>query len=285
MTSGSKIMTQTNSLVQTPAEILSELGIRDPEDLDIEAIALHCGALIQYKPLSGCDARIMGLDDSAIITINANSSPERKRFSGGHELGHWMRDRGTATFQCNEQMFVREWSEDNPEKRANRFAADLLFPAMMFRPLAKDLPITFASVEKLAAIFKTSLSATAIRLVEYGSYPAMLVCSSAAGREWYVASSTVNGKLWPLDRPGQSTQAAAFLQGRAGALGPQDRRADQWVKSFRADKYWVKEDSRVWSKQSVLSLIWWEDESQLVDQENFEEESGSWRSDRKRNWD
>ena len=225
-------MTETNSSGQTPAEILSDLGIREPDDLDIEAIALHCGALIQYKPLSGCEARIMGLDDSAIITINANSSPERQRFSGGHELGHWMRDRRTATFQCNEQMFVREWSEDNPEKRANRFAADLLLPARMFRPLSKDLPITFASAEKLAAIFKMSLSATAIRLVEYGSYPAMLICSAPTGRQWYVASSTVNGKLWPVDRPGQSTQATALLQGRTVGSGPQDRRADQWIKNF-----------------------------------------------------
>ncbi len=278
-------MTETNSSGQTPAEILSDLGIRDPKDLDIEAISLHCGALIQYKPLSGCEARIMGLDDSAIITINANSSPERKRFSGGHELGHWMRDRGTGTFECNEQMFVREWSEDNPEKRANRFAADLLLPAKMFRPLSKNLPITFASVEKLAAIFKMSLSATAVRLVEYGSYPAMLICSSSGGRQWYVASSTVNGKLWPVDRPGQSTVASALLQGRTPASGPQDKRAEQWIKNFRADQYWVKEDSMLWANQSVLSLIWWEDESQLIDQENFEEESGSWRSDRKRDWD
>ena len=57
------------------------------------------------------------------------------------------------------------------------------------------------------------------------------------------ASSTVNGKLWPLDRPGQSTQAAALLQGRNAGAGPQDRRADQWIKNFRADQYWVKEDS------------------------------------------
>lgn len=276
---------ETNSSGQTPAEILSDLGIREPDDLDIEAIALHCGALIQYKPLSGCEARIMGLDDSAIITINANSSPERQRFSGGHELGHWMRDRRTATFQCNEQMFVSEWSEDNPEKRANRFAADLLLPAKMFRPVSKDSPKTFASVEKLAAIFKMSLSATAIRLVEYGSYPAMIICSGPAGRQWYVASSTVNGKLWPVDRPGQSTQATALLQGRTVASGPQDRRADQWIKNFRADQYWVKEDSKLWANQSVLSLIWWEDESQLIDLDNFEEESGSWRSDRRRDWD
>jgi len=278
-------MTGMSNSGQTPVEILAELGIREPEDLDIEAIAQHCGATIQYKALAGCEARIMGLEDAAIITINVNSSVERRRFSGGHELGHWMRDRGTASFRCDEQMFVREWSVDNPEKRANRFASDLLLPAKMFRPLSKGLPIAFASVQKLADIFKMSLSSTAIRLVEYGSYPAMLICSSAVGREWYVASSTVEKRLWPVDRPGQVTQAAAFLNRRPQAKGSQDVRADRWIKNFRADRYWLKEDSIQWTNQSVLSLIWWEDESQLIDLDAFEEESGSWRSDGKRNWD
>ena len=262
-----------------------ELGIREPGDLDIEAIAQHCGATIQYKPLAGCAARIMGLDDVAIITIDVSSSAERRRFSGGHELGHWMRDRGTASFRCDEQVFVREWSVDNPEKRANRFASDLLLPAKMFRPLSEGLPITFKSVQQLADVFKMSLSATAIRLVEYGSYPAMLVCNSAVGREWYVASSTIEKRLWPVDRLNQVTQAAALLNRRAQATGPHDVRADHWIKNFRADRYWIKEDSILWTTQSVLSLIWWEDESQLIDLDNFEEETGSWRSDQKRNWD
>jgi Zn-dependent peptidase ImmA (M78 family) len=278
-------MTGINNSGQSPAEILTELGIREPEDLDIEAIAQHCGATIQYKSLAGCAARIMGLDDAAIITIDVNSSVERRRFSGGHELGHWMRDRGTASFRCDEQVFVREWSVDNPEKRANRFASDLLLPAKMFRPLSKGLPITFASVQQLADVFKMSLSATAIRLVEYGSYPAMLVCNSTVGREWYVASSTVEKRLWPVDRLGQVTQAAALLNRRLQPTGPQDVRADHWIKNFRADRYWIKEDSIPWTNQSVLSLIWWEDESQLIDLDNFEEETGSWRSDKKRNWD
>lgn len=278
-------MTGINNSGRSPAEILMELGIREPEDLDIEAIAQHCGATIQYKPLAGCAARIMGLDDAAIITIDVNSSAERQRFSGGHELGHWMRDRGTASFRCDEQVFVREWSVDNPEKRANRFASDLLLPAKMFRPLSEGLPITFASVQQLADVFKMSLSATAIRLVEYGSYPAMLVCNSAVGREWYVASSTIEKRLWPVDRLGQVTQAAALLNRRPQATGPQDVRADHWIKNFRADQYWIKEDSILWTNQSVLSLIWWEDESQLIDLDNFEEETGSWRSDKKRNWD
>ena len=278
-------MTEANKAGQTPSEILAELGVRDPEDLDIEAIAQHCGATIRYRPLSGCEARIMGLGDAAIITINSASSLHRKRFSCGHELGHWMRDRGTASFECSEQMFNREWSEENPEKRANRFASDLLLPAKMFRPLAKGLPVTFASVEQLSGIFQMSLSATAIRLVEYGCCPAMLVCNGKSGRQWYVASSDVSGKLWPVDRPGASTCATELLSQGSSAPRPRKLGADQWIKNFRADQYWVKEDSIPWVNQSVLSLVWWEDESQLIDLDNFQEESASWRSDGRRNWD
>jgi len=269
----------------TPFEILAELGIYEPEDLDIEAIAFHCRATIVYKPLFGCEARIVGVGDEAIITVNTRSTLERRRFSAGHELGHWMRDRGTAAFLCDDKMIDGEWSKENPEKRANRFASDLLMPPKMFRPLAKGLPITFTTVQELAGVFKMSLSATAIRLVEYGSYPAMLICNGSEGRRWYVPSSDVERRLWPVDRPGQWTHASGILSGKSRASGPHDVRADEWIKNFRADQYWVKEDSIMWSSGTTLSLIWWEDERQPKELDDFKEESGSWRTDGRRNWD
>ena len=79
-------MTGINNSGQTPSEILAELGIREPEDLDIEAIAQHCGATIQYKPLAGCEARIMGLDDAAIITINVTPLSIDSDFREGMNL-------------------------------------------------------------------------------------------------------------------------------------------------------------------------------------------------------
>lgn len=79
--------------------------------------------------------------------------------------------------------------------------------------------------------------------------------------------------------PGRVTAVQQTLE------GPQDVRADQWIKNFRADQYWIKEDSVQWSGHTTLSLIWWENERQLIDLDNFEEESGSWRSDGRRDWD
>jgi len=269
---------------QDAANLLEALGIREPEDLDIEAIAEDRGATIRYRPLEGCEARLVGYRDRAVITVNSSSSRERQRFSAGHELGHWMRDRGQIAFQCEDRHFTREWSENNPETRANRFASDLLLPRFMFRPRARDLPITFAAVQELAAQFQMSLTATAIRLVEHGWLPCMLVCNTDEGRSWFVASSDVEGKLWPLACPGKTTVAAALQSGRV-SKSPLDVKCSEWINHPRADRYWIKEDSLMLRNRTMLSLLWWEDEQQLLDQEAYDEHRSSERSDRKRNWD
>jgi hypothetical protein len=77
-----------------------------------------------------------------------------------------------------------KWGDDNPELRANQFSAELLLPRSIFAPKAKNLEITFASIRKRGDTFQTSLTATAIRLVEFGSFPAMVICSDAERRRW-----------------------------------------------------------------------------------------------------
>ena len=62
-------------------ELLVDLGITEPQDLDVEAIAQHCCATIVYKPLKGCAARITGNEERAIITIDSECRRERQRFS------------------------------------------------------------------------------------------------------------------------------------------------------------------------------------------------------------
>jgi len=75
------------SFYKAPDAILEELGVREPADLKIEAIAEYCGATIIYAPLEGTEARILGYGDRAIITVNSAAPRGRQRFSGGHELG------------------------------------------------------------------------------------------------------------------------------------------------------------------------------------------------------
>src|SRR5262245_48740444 len=183
---------------RTASEILRDLGITSPDEIDIEAIAFHCGATIRYRPLTGCAARIVGNGNQAIITVDSNSNRARQRFSAGHELGHWMHDRGKASFSCQEAQFVRDWATtSNPESRANRYASDLLLPLPLFKPKVDACrTMDFDTVRNLAAMFETSFTATAIRLTEHGPLPAMLVCYGNGERLWFVRGS-VPEQLWP----------------------------------------------------------------------------------------
>jgi hypothetical protein len=141
----------------TPAErVLQELGISEPTEIDLEAIAFHLGARVRFRRLEGCEARIIGCNDSAIITIHNDCSPTRKRFSLAHEIGHWTHHRG-QTLVCR----VDEWRPQDrmsPERVANTFAADLLMPKYLFEPIAGAFPkLNFKTIADIAAIFRTSL--------------------------------------------------------------------------------------------------------------------------------
>lgn len=248
--------------------MLDELGICEPTDIDVEAIAQHCGATVVYSTLHGCAARLLGSGDWAIITVDNGTTIGRQRFSAGHELGHWMRDRHQVVHACTERVFREEWSRGsgNPEQRANRFAAELLLPAPMFGPVARGRPITFSTVDELAEVFRASRTATALRLVEIGPLPAMLVCSSSTRRRWFTRSEDV--KLWPRELFGAATVAAdLFEDPGASPPGPTEVCADGWIDHPEARRYAVIEDSRRIGPDLVLSLVWWKDESELLDLE------------------
>lgn len=248
--------------------VLDELGIVEPNDIQIEAIAEYCDATIVYECLTGCEARILGSGDRAIITINKRSSRARQRFSAAHELGHWMYDRGRIAFACTEAKLVRGWDDGNPERRANRYAADLLLPRNMFVPRARNCPINHESVAELARAFETSLTATAIRLVELGSYPSMLVCSDTDGRKWFSRSPIVPRTLMPRQVPGKGSLAAALLSGTTRPSGPEEVDADEWIDHPDAHRYCLREDSVRVTEGLVLTLLWWRDERQILDLED-----------------
>jgi hypothetical protein len=249
-----------------PDKLLKELGITTPEEIDIEAIAEYCQATIVPQRLHGSAARIIGAGDRAFIIIDSKSPRARQRFSAAHELGHWMLDRGKlASFVCSEKNFINDWSIDNPERRANRYAANLLLPQFMFQPAAKNQEITFETVRALCVRFQTSLTATAIRLVEHGSFPAMLVCNGKEGRRWYFRGSDVPDVIQLRENPGAYTDAYDLLRGNPTSNKPVDVQADDWITHPRSRYYSIREESVKVYDDLVLSLLWWKDESQLLD--------------------
>lgn len=251
-----------------PADLLHELAIEEPAELHVEALARRCGAQVWYKPLEGCEANIYGWGDQAIITVNSSSRRERQRFSVGHELGHWMHDRGTLAFRCDERAFYEQWFTQtvNVEERANRFATELLLPESMFAPRVAGLPITLETAREVARIFEMSLTATAIRLVELGSYPAMVYCTRGGRRHWFRASPDFPDNLWPREWPGERTLAHELLKNHQHReLGPRAVSSGGWLEHQNAACCRVQESSVRMTSHLILTLLWWENEDGLVE--------------------
>jgi Zn-dependent peptidase ImmA (M78 family) len=245
---------------------LRGLGVTEPQDIDVEAIAEHCGCAVRYRRLDGCAARIVGVADRAIISVDEDSPEGRRRFSVGHELGHWRSDYGKATFECQKNDLRKPWSNVlNPEARANEFAAELLMPAFLLEPMVDGQPVTFRTVDAVVAAFSVSRTAAAIRLVQLSASPCMLVCHDTNGRRWFAASRKVEGHLWPLSQLSPETDAHDILHGlRAGSGRSQTVDADDWINHPAASRYTIQEHS-VQAGDVVLSLLWWKDPSMVED--------------------
>lgn len=242
---------------------MEELGITEPPEIDLEAIAFHVGATVTYRKLDGCAARI-GTGNQAIISVNPDPSVGRRRFSIGHELGHWMRDRGFAMHQCQQKDLNAPWGRSDSESLANAYAADLLLPHPMFKPRAQGREITFTTVKSLANEFRTSLAATAIRLVQLGSYPSVVICHGREGRLWFSPSPGLQGQVWPTRELHHETQAFDVLFGGTTSTLPRQVSAGLWFSQRKAPLSSVYEHSVKVDPETVLTLLWWKDPSQLT---------------------
>lgn len=250
----------------SPAErLLQELGVTDPKEIDLEAIAFHVKARVRYRALEGCEARIVGNDREAIITVNSTSSARRQRFSIAHELGHWHHDRGKC-LACRLEDY-RPSETRSPERIADGYAADLLMPYYLFRPLAREIgKPNFKTVEALAETFKASKVATAIRLVESNQAPTILVCHGPNGRKWFTRAQSVPKKWFPQDSLHPDSYAFGIQFGNSSDdATPHKIGADAWFDRRDADRFEVFEQTMRMSAQETLTLLQVSDAKMLDD--------------------
>lgn len=256
-------------------DILFDLGITKPEEIDLEMIAHHCGVSIGYEPLSSCEACLIGHGDKANIIINSNSHPSRKRFSIAHELGHWMNDRSTSKFNCSETSLAFEWSAFNTESRANIYASELLMPKSLIHSFINKRQPSFELVVEIANAFNTSITSAAIRVIKLSQYNSMLLLNSPKKRDWFIRSrplEEMSVKIWPQENPGMDTNAFSLLNNSSKSLTSTTVTADNWISNEGSCEYEIVEDSIISYQGKVLTFLTWEDESQLIDLESEGEE-------------
>lgn len=252
----------------TPAEnVLQSLGITEPGEIDLEAIAWTLGVKVRFRPLDGCEARILGKGDCAIVTVNCKSNPGRQRFSLAHELGHWQFHRGQIMVCRSEEIGSYDPKASTAEKRADTYAADLLMPNYLFRPaMRKFRRLDFDAINYLKTIFDVSFTAAAIRFVERGDHPAILVCHNQNRRSWFVRSSLVPDRWFP--RPELQPESSAMDVLYCQLPKPQNSRlrrisAEAWFDRWDAQKYHIHEQTYKISPSEILTLLIFEDEDML----------------------
>jgi hypothetical protein len=237
--------------------ILRHLGITEPNEIDIEVIAWRLGARVKYARIDYCEARIIGADDAAIITVDKKSSRQRQRFSIGHELGHWIYHRNKTLLCAAEEIERPSAGSSNSERVADRFASELLMPAYLFCPLAEKLGrATIQAVRKLSELFETSQTATAIRLVETSNLPLMLVCSGKTGRRWFARSQTVSSRWMPNSE--LSPESVAFnmiFRPTPQTMPPKSVSAAVWFNHWDAHRFELIEESTRIASDEILTLL------------------------------
>lgn len=223
-------------------ELIVSAGISEASDIDLEALALMCGARVRFSALSGAEALIVGEGDRAVITVNSRSTLERQRFSIAHELGHWHYHRH-QTLLCHSDEIENPAGARERERIADGYAASLLIPESIYHATYPRRALTWKFVATVANDFRSSITAAAMRVVDLAATPALLIYLEAGRRRWF-HRSVAGRDYFPIDSPGAESAALGALFGQSVEAGQRRVTAGAWFDGRHPAMLHVLEDVR-----------------------------------------
>ena len=243
---------------QRAEEIIKELRIREPSEIELEDIAMERGVLVRERLLKGSEARLVRRGRTGIITVDKSITEEgRKRFAVAHELGHFELHRDSQLLFCTEQDMV-VWNENKPQEiEANEFAANVLMPESLFLArIGKEKP-NLNIVKSLAEEFRTSLTATAVRYAQLSPEPCAAVISREGVIKWYRKSSCFRHHVKVGSTLSTNTYAGDYFDGCEVPLKPMKAPAFAWLAGNVDGEAEIIEHSLPFTRyNAVLSLLW-----------------------------
>jgi len=179
-----------NSPSRAAQSLLYELGWTSPTDLSVEEIAWSCGLIVEHKEIEGSDGRILMNGKSGIISVKASIDYQPKiNYIIAHEIGHFRLHQSLKYFADNNQTLQDWYAKGQHEKEANEFAAELLMPASLFKKKVAGQKLNLQLIERTAAYFGTSKTATFLRYREYGEFPIMILFIENGIIKWKQSST------------------------------------------------------------------------------------------------
>jgi IrrE N-terminal-like domain len=246
------------SLVLTPAEaLLWSYGITEPRQIDLDAIATDQHATVRYRILEGCEARLVAGGAQAVISINTRGSTlGRQRFSLAHELAHWLCDKRAGSFLCAKTDIGPQNSEAKSfESHANAYASQLVLPTYLVDPWLAGRVASLATARALAAEFRSSVTAAAIKLIKRTPQIAIVARHGEGRLIWHQRSPSMPSAFYVLPELHQQTDAFTLSFGGAVADRPRKEPANRWISGPDVVRLEALSQSVRLPDGTVLSLI------------------------------
>lgn len=203
--------------------VVREHGIRT---LPVDPIAIARSCDIEVKAMSSTAQGVSGMllrvgNTFAIAYATHIDNVGFQNFSVAHELGHYYLPGHIDAILTNEgthKSHAGFLSNDRYEMEADHFAAGLLMPRTLFTDAMRTAGDGLQAIEKLAAVCRTSLTATAIRYTQCSEDPLAIVLSTADKVDFCFLSEPLKEAKLPWIRKGQrlSKNTATFAFNRNG---------------------------------------------------------------------
>jgi hypothetical protein len=227
------------------------------DEIDVEAIANYHQLFVLEGGLDGAEGRSVTGAGAGIIRIRSDIDQiERRRFVIAHEIGHCILHKTGSVRPCSERDLFR-YQEGNREAEANWFAAELLMPGRLFAPHCDVPKPSFDAVKRIAGVFRTTLTATAIRFVQLSSERCALVWSEAGWVKWAVRSPDFPAWVERDRQLSGNSHASDVFKNKSLPIGfhlvPQNAWLDQRVLGGRD----LMEETLAFTRLgAALSMLW-----------------------------
>jgi Zn-dependent peptidase ImmA (M78 family) len=211
------------------------------------------------------------------ICVNGNHGVERQRFTVCHELAHIVlglpSEHGSGAFWSYAKRSTNEIFCDV-------FAAELLLPYKLFRPLVDKSGCSLAAINLLAAQFEASTMATGSRFASMARCPCAFVLGER-GKVRYSSRSMAlrdaGGWIAPrMDLPAGSV-SERLRAGEAGT-GPEEVAADIWFEDWDPESLLLEDARHLVQWDQTIALLWFEEDDvpprRVEPQKREEEEYG-----------
>lgn len=212
---------------------MEELAIPHVPPIDPYYICNRVGVDLSFERLEGADALLLREGGSALILLDsANRYDSRNNFSIAHELGHcYLPWHNKSRYSCTVQDIYRFRNTRKEEHEANRFASELLMPTTWLKQRIKKSDVSLSLIASIADKCKTSLTATAIKVVHSCSDRAGIVYSENNIVNWLAKSRSFPFELKSSGEVDERSVVSGFFRGDSLVEGVMKVPPSFWLSS------------------------------------------------------